>query len=565
METRNCQNCKEEFLIEAEDFSFYKKMNVPAPTFCPDCRLQRRLIWMKGLQLFKRKCDLCGEMKFSMYSPEAPYIVYCYKCWWGDGWDPREYAVDYDPERSFFEQWNELMHRTPIIGLFTDMFSGELSPYTNYIGHSKNCYLVYYSDYNEDSAYGYWLARSRNIYDCSPIIECEYCYDSGNIFKSSNCVGSFDARNDVNCSFVKCCDGCTSCFGSANLKNKSYVYFNEQLTKEAYEEKIREIDLGSYKNYIEQKKKAEDHWKKYPPRPVYDDFSSNVTGSYCFESRNCKECYEVIGCEDSKYLLLIKTPTTKDCYDYTDWGVNVSRLYECMTVGEGAKDVRFSQESGWTLFNADYCKLCIGGSNIFGCVSMKKSEYCILNKQYSNEEYEKLRAKIIEDMNANPYKSKEGHMYRYGEFFPPEFSPHAYNDTFASRFFPLEKAVVKMKGLEWYEPEAREYAITIQSDNLPDHIKDAQDSITKEVISCSACKRGFRIIDNELQFLRAKNLPLPRECPFCRIWAKIDRWVLNMTLYDRVCTKCGTGFKTHYSEDRAPVIYCPECYKKELL
>jgi len=36
-ENRICQNCKSDFIIELEDFSFYEKMKVPAPTFCPYC------------------------------------------------------------------------------------------------------------------------------------------------------------------------------------------------------------------------------------------------------------------------------------------------------------------------------------------------------------------------------------------------------------------------------------------------------------------------------------------------------------------------------------------------
>ena len=33
-ETRVCQNCKKDFVIEPDDFLFYEKMKVPAPTFC---------------------------------------------------------------------------------------------------------------------------------------------------------------------------------------------------------------------------------------------------------------------------------------------------------------------------------------------------------------------------------------------------------------------------------------------------------------------------------------------------------------------------------------------------
>ena len=60
-ENKICQNCKKDFIIEPDDFGFYEKIGVPPPTFCPECRLQRRLAWMVNLNLFKRRCDLCGE------------------------------------------------------------------------------------------------------------------------------------------------------------------------------------------------------------------------------------------------------------------------------------------------------------------------------------------------------------------------------------------------------------------------------------------------------------------------------------------------------------------------
>ena len=31
MEKRNCQNCKKDFTIETEDFSYYEKIKVPVP------------------------------------------------------------------------------------------------------------------------------------------------------------------------------------------------------------------------------------------------------------------------------------------------------------------------------------------------------------------------------------------------------------------------------------------------------------------------------------------------------------------------------------------------------
>ena len=59
-ETKQCQNCKNDFTIEPDDFGFYEKMQVPAPTFCPDCRAQRRFAFRNERNFYKRECDLCN-------------------------------------------------------------------------------------------------------------------------------------------------------------------------------------------------------------------------------------------------------------------------------------------------------------------------------------------------------------------------------------------------------------------------------------------------------------------------------------------------------------------------
>jgi len=124
-ETKICQNCKKQFAIEPEDSQFYEKISVPAPTFCPECRMQRRLAWFNLINLYKRKCDLCGKDSISMYAPEAPYKVYCPRCWWSDNWDSFAYGRDYDFSRPFFEQFNELLHEVPLQGLSVDFIGAE--------------------------------------------------------------------------------------------------------------------------------------------------------------------------------------------------------------------------------------------------------------------------------------------------------------------------------------------------------------------------------------------------------------------------------------------------------
>ncbi len=120
-------------------------------------------------------------------------------------------------------------------------------------------------------------------------------------------------------------------------------------------------------------------------------------------------------------------------------------------------------------------------------------------------------------------------------------------------------------GSSFLEDAKRDYVITKKASELPDNIKDAPDSILKETIECDNCGKGYKIIEMELHFLRKMNVPLPHKCPFCRINEKLNIWVDNMHLKDRVCDKCGVEFKTHWGKERAPIIYCKSCYNKEYL
>ncbi len=564
MEKRNCQNCKNEFVIEPEDIKFYEKMQVPPPTFCPECRFQRRLAFLNFFNLYQRKCDLCKKEIISMYSPDKVNKVYCPACFWSDNWNPLDYGRDYDFSRTFFDQFKELWSEVPLLGLSLDVPTSKSSPWNNHAGHLNNCYLLFHADYCENSAYGYFHERTKDVFDSTAVMDSELLFDSMHSYKNSRCVG---LRNQVtgciDSAFLRFCFNCTNCFASANLRNQKYYIFNKPHTKEEYFEEIKKWDLGSYKTYKEIQKQAEEHWKTFPPKPVQDERTINSSGSHYFQSKNCKNCFEVFGAEDSKYLWMIHG-NTKDSYDVSSWGNNMSLCYEGSNIGENISGVKFCQETGINVMNAEYCKLC-NGSNIFGSVSVRKGANVILNKRYEKEEYEKLRAKIIQHMNEMPYVDKKGRVYKYGEFFPVELSPYAYNETIASNFFPMTKEQILENGYKYKEPEVRKHDTTMKAENLPDHIKDASDSILSEVIKCQKCERGFRIIPNELKFLRDRNFPLPRECPFCKIEKKFNQWVKDLRLIPRVCVECGANFETEFTEEEAPVVYCKKCYQKEFV
>src|SRR3989344_5612366 len=103
-EKKSCRQCHSSFPIDDRDRAFYAKMQVPEPTLCPDCRLQRRLAWRVERNLYMRTCDLTGRNILSIFPPDHPNKVFYYEDWYKDTFDPHAYGRALDFSRPFFEQ-----------------------------------------------------------------------------------------------------------------------------------------------------------------------------------------------------------------------------------------------------------------------------------------------------------------------------------------------------------------------------------------------------------------------------------------------------------------------------
>ena len=70
--------------------------------------------------------------------------VYCPKCWWGDGWDAKKYAREFDFDKSFFAQFKELLNEVPALAILNDDGIGSSNClYTNYFALGRNCYAIW--------------------------------------------------------------------------------------------------------------------------------------------------------------------------------------------------------------------------------------------------------------------------------------------------------------------------------------------------------------------------------------------------------------------------------------
>jgi len=569
MEIRNCKNCKQDFQIEPEDFNFYEKIKVPPPTFCPDCRFQRRTSWRNDWHLFKKKDARTGQMIFSIFPEESPVKIYDRDYWWSDDWNPMDYGRDYDFSRPFFEQFNDLLYSVPLPAHSMTFVTN--CHYCTNANNIKNCYFSRGIAYTEDSAYLVWDQGSKNCLDSHMTNGCELSY--GNV-NTTNCYKTFfsvDCESSQEMILCKDCVGCTSCVASTGLRNKSYCIFNQEYSKEEYIKKLAEMNLGSYQAFKALQGKAYEHWLEYPQKFMRSRQNVNVTGDYIYESKNAKNCYRVREVEDSKFVQNILSGPVKDCFDYTNWGDNAELIYESLIVGDGAYNIKFCLQTYNNVKNATYSVFCHGSSDIFGCVSLRKKQYCILNKQYTKEEYEKILPKIIEHMKTTR---------EYGEFFPTSISCFPYQITQAQEFFPLREKEARAKGFLWYEIAKQSYKMTLKNEDLSDDIMDIGEKILDQVIECvhrgscdHECTGAFRIIAMELSFCQRMNIPLPRSCPNCRHY---ERLMLRNSpgLFDGACmcdkeghghsSKCQNEFKTSYAPEKPEKVYCESCYNKEV-
>lgn len=535
-----CRVSGKPFVHTDRDLDFYKKIGVPVPTLCPEERRRRRFAVRNERFLFQRKSSLSGEDIIACISPKDLWLVYSKEEWWSDKWDAIAQGRDYDFNRPFWDQYLDLQKVVPTIAI--NGVKNENCPYANYAAACKNCHLIFGSVYCEDCLYGnpYYCTSCmdsllvRDSQWCYECVTCEKCYEC---FYCQDCVGC------NNLLFCYDCRGSKNCIGSVGLRNKEYMIFNKQYSKEDYEKFVKQLNLCDPKMVAHVRDQFEKLKMKHPRRFSTTVQCENVAGDYIYESKNTLNCYDVQRCEDVSYSAQVID--MKDCYDcnYTEEN-ELCFEYICNYHNQRCF------YSVWMFSCSDiwYSSYCTSSKNLFGCIGLKHKEYCILNKQYSKEEYEAMIPRIIEHMK------KDG---AWGEFFPVELSLFPYNETVAQEYFPMTKEAALARGYRWRDKDPKQYLP--QTVIVTPEIKDVHDTIVNEMLACDHCGKNFKVVKMEVEFYRKFNLPIPKKCPDCR---HKDRMSLRnpRQLWTQDCGKCGTSVESTYSPERKEMVYCENCY-----
>ncbi|MBI4836428.1 MAG: hypothetical protein HY817_04175 [Candidatus Abawacabacteria bacterium] len=562
---KTCIKCKQIFPISEADLAMYAKLSpqvgskvlaIPTPTLCRLCRLQRRLAYRNERNFYPRKCSATGEDIIAIYNETAKFPVYNQKTWWGDSWDPKAFGRDFDFSRPLFDQLAEQRDQVPRLALLS--YTSENSTYTNHSGDNKNCYLSTIVWECEDVYFGRKVFNSRLVFDSTFIIHngqiLYQCCWGENLY---NCQFTNFCNNSSNLKFCHNCKSSKDCFMSSNLRNKQYVFVNEQLSKEAYETKLATIDLGSRKVLDKYQAEFTKLCETTIKQAQHIDKCENATGDYLLECKDMHMCFCGYRAESCRYCIEYDgaggMKMVRDCMDAYGFGES-ELLYEVQGQSNGYNN-KFCSLS-FNVADSLYLDMCFGVKNCFGCVGLhNKEQYCILNKQYSKEEYEQLVPKIVDQLIANG---------EWGEFFPARISPFGYNESDAKNFFPLTKEKAREQGFHWSDYVTPTPSIkTISASELPDNIKDTDTSILNVAIECSVSKKPFRILKQELDFYQQNNIALPQKHPEVRYTERIA--AINLPyLYDGQCSSCQKALATSYSPEKQNNLYCQVCYEKML-
>ncbi len=396
---------------------------------------------------------------------------------------------------SLQELWLE--HGLPRLWHFWET---ENSAFSETVGAVKNAYLSFMCFYAENVLYSFCVTwNTKDVFNSVLVVNnSEIVYFSTWVIKSFKIFYSRCIIDSNNVWFSVNLMWCSECIFCDNLENKSYCIWNVQYSKEEYLHKKTEI--------LDRKEKFLSYMEKISSIPWMNISSSNLSDStFTLFSENLQNSHYSYQIKDWRNAILAWN------FSWAEWVSE--KMYDNFTTAINAFDIYwwlwtspwdngYCNMNSWEFSHLYYSRFMMSCSFCLWCVWLKNKSYCILNKQYSKEEWYILVDKIFEQMNKD---------WILWNFFPWKLNPFYFNDTAAYLIDDsFTKEEVTKESYMWRDEEIKvdipEWSEIVDIKDLD--IVNYGEEILKKVIRDKSWNY-YRIVKMEYDFLKKYNLPLP--------------------------------------------------------
>lgn len=414
-------------------------------------------------------------------------------------------GVDYDDSKTFFDQIKILKQTIEFPNLSNYGWT-ENCEYADSAHNTKNAYLTFNTTWdNENILYSACIKwKCTNIYNSVMVWDgCNNIYFCNGIIRSYNVFYSKYILNSNNIWFSTNLNWCSDCIFCEWLDNQKYCIRNEQYEKDQYHKEKNKIlsQRDAFLTYYQSISSKGNNFGSSNSGGSFVVWSEDVVGgslSYHVKSWN-------------NIVITWSPEWSERMYDvFIGWSGWSTDMYWCCMVW-AAHHIYIGESIGMSSniyysFNIQDCSFCLG------CIWLKNKSYCILNKQYTKEDWYEKVDEIFWQME------QDGILW---QFFPASMNPFYFNDTAAYLIDPtFTKEEVTAK---WYLrrdepitvdiPEGAAVAKTSelgQFESTADWEWNINISILKKIIQDEQ-GNVYRIVPMEYEFLMKYWLPLPRK------------------------------------------------------
>lgn len=449
--------------------------------------LQRVMSWYPNKTLYRRSSALSGRSIISVYPDEWAGPVVSHDEWFSESFRPAE--LPYRPDIPFFAQLAELQKISPVVSLLSSR--QENAEFCHDCEGLKDCYMVFDSLNCRDVLYSARIYDSKDCVDCYWVIKSELIYEGVYLFSCFNCRFCFQCHECSDSAFLFDCRNCHRCFMCAGLRNQRYCLFNRQVSQAEYESFMQAkatLDTSQLRQLKAQFRQlmGETVWP-----PAFNENVEDCRGNYL---KNCKDCQNVFESFDLRDCSnSFQCAMGSDVHDSFMCNDRVELCRNCVATGIQSVNT-FACAFTWHSSDMSFCYLCLDCSNCFGCWGLKKKQYCILNREYTPEEY----ARIVPALRAELAGE---------DFFPDSLNPFRYEDTIASDFYGAQTA--------YLERELQLPAIDLPEEPL--------------IRTCPITEKQFRLVPQETAFYDRHGIPWPLLSPRIRYLQRVQMMDTSFT------------------------------------